>query len=176
MNILNLNTVITLRRDNDYNYEKVKNTFIPYNGEVILVDTARNGLRAKIGNGQLTYAQLPFSDEILVQNIIIRGYYINNNFYTDINGEFPVERSVNKIYLNVKTNELYLFDGEEFIPLTKTIGAATQTQAGIVKLYDSLGQNTDGTITQKAITDELNEKFELDVMAQEEMLIFAIDI
>ena len=78
MNILNLNTVITLRRDNDYNYEKVKNTFIPYNGEVILVDTARNGLRAKIGNGKATYAELPFSDEILSKNITTKKLMIKN--------------------------------------------------------------------------------------------------
>ena len=41
-NIKQINSIIKLRRDNDYNYEKVKNTFIPARGEPILVDTARN--------------------------------------------------------------------------------------------------------------------------------------
>ena len=36
--------IFKLRRDNDYNYEKVKDTFIPAKGEVCLVDTARLGL------------------------------------------------------------------------------------------------------------------------------------
>jgi hypothetical protein len=53
-----LNSTIQLRRDNEYNFEKVKNSFIPANGEVVLVDTARDGLRSKVGNGVSTYAQL----------------------------------------------------------------------------------------------------------------------
>ena len=57
---MTLNTIIQLRRDNDYNFEKVKNTFIPANGEVVLVDTARDGLRAKVGDGFSTWAQLPW--------------------------------------------------------------------------------------------------------------------
>ena len=55
--------VVRLRRDNDYNFERIKNNFIPAHGEVILVDTAQNGLRAKVGDGYSTYAQLQFVDE-----------------------------------------------------------------------------------------------------------------
>lgn len=51
-----IEAVIQLRRDNDYNFEKVKNTFVPENGEVILIDTAKDGLRAKVGDGYSTYA------------------------------------------------------------------------------------------------------------------------
>ena len=51
-----INAIIQLRRDNDYNFEAVKNTFIPANGEVVLVDTAKDGLRAKVGDGYSTYA------------------------------------------------------------------------------------------------------------------------
>ena len=29
-----INAIIQLRRDNDYNFEAVKNTFVPANGEV----------------------------------------------------------------------------------------------------------------------------------------------
>ena len=53
-----INAVIRLRRDNDYNFESIKDTFVPANGEVILVDTATTGLRAKVGDGYSTYAQL----------------------------------------------------------------------------------------------------------------------
>ena len=45
------NSIIRLRRDNDYNYAKIKDTFSPAKGEVCLVDTARNGLRAVCGDG-----------------------------------------------------------------------------------------------------------------------------
>jgi hypothetical protein len=57
-----IDATIRLRRDNDYNYEAIKDIFIPSNGEVILVDTASDGLRAKVGNGVNTYAELPFTD------------------------------------------------------------------------------------------------------------------
>ena len=34
-----LNAVLRLRRDNDYNYAKIANSFVPANGEICLVDT-----------------------------------------------------------------------------------------------------------------------------------------
>ena len=52
---------------------------------------------------------------------------------------------------------------------------ATAETAGIVKLYDTVGQNIDGTMTQRAITKELNEKFELTINADEELIIFTQD-
>jgi hypothetical protein len=60
-----LNVVIRLRRDNDYNYKKIKDTFIPENGEICLVDTARDGLRAVCGDGKTTFGELPFINDIL---------------------------------------------------------------------------------------------------------------
>ena len=51
-----IDAVIRLRRDNDYNYEAIKDSFVPASGEVVLVDTVKNGLRAKVGNGVNTYA------------------------------------------------------------------------------------------------------------------------
>lgn len=77
-----LDAIIRLRRDNDYNYELIKDTFIPFNGEVVLVDTAKDGLRAKVGNGVNTYAELQFTDED-IRNTVLQGYYINNIFYKD---------------------------------------------------------------------------------------------
>ena len=35
-----INAIIQLRRDNEFNFEKIKDTFIPMNGEVVLVDVA----------------------------------------------------------------------------------------------------------------------------------------
>lgn len=44
-----------------------------------------------------------------------------------------------------------------------------------MKLYNSTGSNIDGTMSQKAITDELNEKVELTLNQEEETLIFSWD-
>ncbi len=57
-----IKATIQLRRDNDYNFEVIKDKFIPANGEVVLVDTARDGLRAKVGDGYTTFANLEYTD------------------------------------------------------------------------------------------------------------------
>ena len=44
------NVILRLRRDNYFNYD-TKTDFVPKSGEICLVDTARNGLRAKVGDG-----------------------------------------------------------------------------------------------------------------------------
>jgi hypothetical protein len=44
-----------------------------------------------------------------------------------------------------------------------------------MKLYHSIGQNTDGTMSQKAITDELDDKVEVALNIDEELLIFVKD-
>lgn len=59
--------------------------------------------------------------------------------------------SGNTIYLTVNptTNQL------EFQPAVSGIPLASQTVAGISKIYNSTGINTDGSMTQQAITDAL---------------------
>ena len=79
-----IKATIQLRRDNDYNFDKIKDTFIPANGEVVLVDTARDGLRAKVGNGFNSYAELNFTDED-VRNAVLHGYFIDGSFYKTLN-------------------------------------------------------------------------------------------
>ena len=69
------------------------------------------------------------------------------------------------------------FDGEKYVSAGgKQIANATSEIPGIMKLYDTLGQNTDGTITQRLFTDEINQKIEMDVVPEDEMLIFDHDI
>ena len=58
------NAIIRLRRDNDYNYNKIKDRFIPANGEICLVDTARDGLRAVCGDGKTPFGQLKYIGDI----------------------------------------------------------------------------------------------------------------
>lgn len=168
-----LNAILQLRRDNDYNYEKIKDTFIPHNGEVCLVDTSRNGLRAKIGDGTHKFAELPFADVDTASNIIIRGYLNNNTFYYESTYENIIDASFNKIYIDASGNKVYFYNGAEYIVINDDLPVASSTSAGIVKLYGETGQNTDGTMTQKAITDELNTKVEASFNDAEELLILS---
>ena len=172
-------SVIALRRDNDYNYKKIENTFIPANGEVCLVDVAGYGLRSKVGDGFSTFAQLPYTDEVILQNIhslIVKGFFYQGKFYSDSNHTELIEGVMGRIYIDAISSKLYTYNGINYETQAGSLPNATAETAGAVKLYDQLGQNIDGTMTQRAITNELNEKFEMDVVEDEEMVVFDVDI
>lgn len=164
-----LNVILRLRRDNDYNYKKVKDTFIPANGEICLVDTAYDGLRAVCGDGKTVFGELPFMNDI-----IQKGYYKENKFYKDQNFTEVLQSSSIKIYIDLVSNSLFHFDGVNFHEIVIRIPTATAQSAGIMKLYNEVGYNTDGTMSQKAITEELDQKVELELKEEEELIIFSL--
>ena len=69
---------------------------------------------------------------------------------------------------------MYHYDGEKFVEVGIKIPTATSSTPGVLKLYNGVGQNTDGTMTQKAITDELNSKVELILDEEEEKIGFSL--
>lgn len=170
-----ISTIIQLRRDNDYNFERVKDIFIPASGEIVLVDTASTGLRAKVGDGYTPYGQLQFADEDL-RNMVQFGYYKNGVFYRDNTLQTISIGMVNKVYIDKYNNQIYYFNGEEYVRITNTniVSNASSSQAGIMKLYSTVGQHTDGTMTQKSITDELDLRHKTSVDIDKELLIFDI--
>ena len=163
-----LNTILRLRRDNDYNYAKIANKFIPANGEICLVDTARSGLRAICGDGKTPFGELDYID-----NIFLKGYYNNNSFYQDKELTILEQPNTNIIYIDKFTNQPYYFDGEKYQTFFTGAAIASDIIPGIMKLYSTTGQNVDGTMTQKAITDELDEKVEIALNIEEELVIFS---
>lgn len=170
MNARIVQAVIKLRRDNDYNYQKNGDKFIPANGEVCLVDTARKGLCAVIGDGKTTFNKLEY-----VNNIFEYGYFFEGKWYKDQEHTEEVQLNENKIYID--RGILYYFDGKSLQQISSgELPTASAEIAGVMKLYSTIGANTDGTMTQKAITDELSEKFEMDVDMENETIIFAKDI
>ena len=170
MNVLN--AVIQLRRDNDYNYKKVENSFIPANGEIVLVDTAKDGLRAKVGDGYSTFAQLQYTDADL-RNTVLHGYFYQNKFYQDAMHTVAMNGMINKIYIDDAKRKLYFFDGEQYIAIQDNLVTATAEIPGVVKLYGTTGQNVDGTMTQKAITDELELRYKAEIDSNNELLVFS---
>ena len=160
---------VALRRDNYFNY---KADFVPQNGEICLVDTARDGLRVVCGDGKTKFESLEYVD-----NFIVKGFFVDDAFYEDKSGTMPIAGAVHKLYIDMATQQMFVFDGEKYISAGgKQIANATSESPGIMKLYDTLGQNTDGTITQRLFTDEINQKIEMDVVPEDEMLIFDHDI
>lgn len=158
--------ILKMRRDNDYNYAKVKDTFIPAKGEVCLVDTAKLGLCAVVGDGVSTYGSLEY-----INTIFQKVTFVDGKPFVD--GK-EIEPNENKIYIDANNiNDLYYYNGIEFILIGPgSLPVASAETAGIMKLYTTTGNNTDGTMTQKAITDGLNAKVGASVVLEDEIVIF----
>ena len=104
-----LNTILQLRRDNDYNYAKIADKFIPAKGEICLVDTARSGLRAVCGDGKTPFAQLEYTDSVYIQ-----GYFKDNIFYQDELFTLPIAANTKLLYVDLLTNSLYFYTGVKY--------------------------------------------------------------
>lgn len=166
---------VVIRRDNEYNYKQ--NT--PANNEICLVDVAGQGLRVKIGDGETAWAELPYIDDAALKSLdslIIKGYFYQNSFYADYTHTELLEAVIGRIYIDAASSKLYTYNGTSYEASISKLPNATAEVAGAVKLYDQPGQNIDGTMTQRAITDELDEKVEMVIVKDEEMLILGTDL
>ena len=158
------------QRDNDYNYNKVADTYVPARGKICFVDTARDGPRVKVGDGVTVWKDLEYADEF-----IIKGYYYEGNFYKDKNHTKLLSGAIQKIYIDLAERTIYFYNGERYISASGNatqIEPATEEKAGITKLYQTIGNNSDGAMSQKAIADELDNKVEISLNVSEELLIF----
>lgn len=87
----NFNTRIKQKRDTAANWEKVKDTFSPLDGEIIIVDTAAGDSRLKVGRYDsskgrlLKYSELPFLDEKLYDSTNKK----IGNLYSEVDGKAP---------------------------------------------------------------------------------------
>ena len=170
-----ISAIIRLRRDNDYNFESIKNSFIPANGEVVFVDTATTGLRAKVGDGVTTFANLNYIDENVYNTSVIQGYFYNNNFYAEMQHQNKLAAINNKIYIDRGQGKIYYYDGTNFVLIEGNFTNASDSVAGIAKLYDTKGYNTDGSITQRLFTTEIEKKYSVSIDENDnELLIFSI--
>lgn len=116
------------------------------------------------------------------EDIFEKGYYFNGNFYKDQEHFEIINPQKNRIYISIDSSKLYIYDGKQYKEIgngnggTIDIPLASETVSGTVKIFNSIGSNEDGTMTQKAITEELNNKIEMDVREEEEMLVLDYDI
>ena len=134
---------ISLRRDAEAKYLLVADRFIPKKGEVCLVDTEFYGLRVKVGNGVDNFKTLSY--QYNNNNVILNGYFLNNKFYTDSTYTKELEQGINHLYVDKNSNgSIFVWTGTEF---RNVAPEATDTVAGLVKLYNTKGQNIDGSVT-----------------------------
>lgn len=159
--------ILQLRRDNLSNYQKIETSYTPKNGEVLLIDTPKNGLLAKVGNGKTLLKDLPYS---FGEKQIIFGYYYNNKFYYDLEHLEEITPQADKLFIDSSKSKIFIFNNNIFEQLNN-LPTATSDIAGMVKLYPTTGYNTDGTMTQKAITEALDDKITASVDISDECII-----
>ena len=169
-----IKTRVRLWKDTDENFESIKDSLIPLDGEIIIVDTAEDGIRYKVGNGVKTFAELPYADQVLrdqVSGIVVQGYYYDGQFYTDNTHNIKIVPYAYKLYIDLASVNIYYYsDDDKSYHSLVNIPIATSTKAGIMKLYDTTGDNEDGTMTQKSITSEIAKKFAVTAGTDEDLI------
>lgn len=140
--------------DGDVSKGFLAHPFIPLDGELIIYDpdAIYTYKRFKFGDGVSTVVQLPFSltadpNESIIA-LEVNGPEIT---YTKADG------SKGTILNQDEAVEYFL---------------ATDEITGLTKLYSTLGENEDGTMTQKAIKTELDKKVGVAINASLHQLIF----
>ena len=144
-----INAKVQLRRAPASTYDSHP-SFIPLNGEVCFVDMPNGEIKVKVGDGATQFSSLQFSF-----TPVVVGYYYNGDFYYDAGHTAKAGRRINTVYIECQQKILYFYDGENYVDISTVVSDATPEQKGIMKLYPNTGQNTDGTMTQKSITNGL---------------------
>ena len=128
--------------------------FTPLEGEIIVYNTDETHVspRLKIGDGVNLVNNLPFTIDY---NEPISGLSVDGTTVTYIKGDGSV----------------HCFETQE---TNTTYSLATDEVTGLTRLYATTGNNTDGTMTQKAIKTELDKKVGVTIDAAQGALIFTI--
>ena len=86
----------------------------------------------------------------------------NGKFYKGVDFLEEEIGNTNRIYIDLNnSNHIYYYNGADYVVVgAGELPTASAEVSGIMKLYNTKGNNVDGTMTQKAITDELNQKLE----------------
>ena len=144
---------IYLKHDVEKNWNKAT-TFIPQKGEIIVYDSdsSHNLPRIKIGNGDQTISNLPFTVDY---NESIIALEVDGQTFTYTKGDGSVH--------SFQTQDT-----------DTTYSLGTDTVTGLTKLYATIGNAEDGTMTQKAIKTELDKKVGVEINSSENQLAFVI--
>ena len=117
-------------------------------------------------------AEIPIEKVQWENAIIVRGYLFEGQFYQDEEHRIKYVPYEYKIYVDITSSTIFIYNGENYIAAVANVPFADQNLAGIAKLYQSTGANTDGSISQKIVTEELNQRFKITTNAAEETILF----
>ena len=146
--------------------ENLKGDNKPLRGEPIWeIDTNK----LKIGDGSSDYEDLPYiaGDGSSSSDVVVFGSYDKETdvFWKEEAKINALPRLTTRLYIDRATMLVYDLQDNKY---TLLIALADQDTYGLSKLYGSTGQNVDGSMTQKAITDGFNNI--VDVNEEDEIL------
>lgn len=148
-----MNAVLRLRKDNENNFKR--SNIVLQSGEVAVVATPFHGTQLKIGDGQTPFRDLAYE----TFGLLARGFKNNADFYETDNTTI-INPNNHILFLDINTGFLYYWDegDNEYKYVSGSIvPIATDTVAGIMKLYDTInGENVDGAVTQRAVKEAVS--------------------
>jgi len=124
---------------------------VPAKGEPIW-ETDTNKL--KIGDGITSYINLDYFGGDVDDHLVLEGYYsLEDDKFYDKPLDDPDKQRLpewsSKLYKDLDTGNSYYYK-------SLTVGKHFKVLNINVNLYNSSGQNVDGAMTQKAVTDAIN--------------------
>lgn len=99
-----------IRRAEESEYSAL---FIPKDGEICIVDTVRDGVRIKIGDGTTYFNSLQYLN--IGQNVIVRGFYFEGKFYYNSVHTQQMTGAINTLYIDLPTGDLYYYEEGDYI-------------------------------------------------------------
>ena len=142
-----MQAVLKLRRDSENNFNR--SNIVLQQGEVAIVSTPFHGTQIKIGDGTHRFNELKYDTFGLLARGFIGGTDASFNDATN----HPIDHDEHILFLDQNTGFLYYWNGTKYVHIGgQDVVIATDQVSGISKLYDSVsGQNTDGSVTQRAV-------------------------
>lgn len=89
------------------------------------------------------------------------GYYYAGVFWKEDEHLNRLPNRPDRIYVDSLTGGLYIYSSVSET-YARLVPLASSSTAGVAKLYDTLGSNEDGSVTQRKISGELAKKLEMD--------------
>lgn len=115
--------------------------------------------KLKLGNGKDDYVDLPYisGSDIGDLGLVIVGWYKDNGFYQEESCINLYPRYTTKIYYDNFTTNIYYYSEDSLYHRLVQDCQVDSGLAGLVKLYNNLGQNEDGAVTQYLFTQKYQE-------------------
>ena len=122
-------------------------------GKIYLVPL-ENGKYAEYVWKDNSFVKLKETD---INSSVTNGYYYDGKFYEDAEHTKELKTNLDNLYVDKHSGQIYYYDVNEK-KYKGILSEANDTSMGVLKMYGTEGENTDGTMSQKAIKETIDSK------------------